>query len=306
MKTTLLIALIFGGFTMNAQETPELSTPTPPPSKQMSIEDVSSTESEYIQAKKEYQNALKQLQQAKQAKIEAENKVEQSRVSLRSSELSIKREAKSNNPMVIEQYVPSINPIFEEMSKGSNYGLSTFIEGAKKDGITNVFSKNVDNEFKAYMKQFKASKVKKQKGELFFDNIIIPQMSATAMDIYTDFIDKEDGVEVRTYFNTGSSFQNFTEDSSSTDYANRLMERFAKFIRTKNLEAELADLEKEQTKTLKDAESNKEEIVKTKSEIQDMENKIAEMRNKIGEYDTAIDTINDKLEITREKLSKVN
>lgn len=295
------------GFTINAQVV-EDTVPVEKTIEEQNLEPEGPFpgQSDVETAKKNYAQALANLEEARQMKIAAENALEQSRVTLRTAELAERRQEKADNPIVIERYDPLINPIFEEMSKGSNYGLSTFIEGAEKDGIKNILSKNVDAEFKTYMKQFRSTKVKKQKGEVLFDNVLIPQMASTTMDLYTDFVDREDGVEIRTYFNTGSSFLNFSDNSASVNYANSLMEQFARYIRGKSLEAELSSLEKELDKTMKDSEKNKEDIQKSKAEIQESDTKIAEMRNKIGEYDTAIDTINDRLEITRNKLSKVN
>jgi len=267
---------------------------------------LSEAEETYEDALKQLQKAQKDVEKAREDKMNAENGVESARVDVRRAQIAMNEQKKQMNPIVIERYEVNINPIYEEMSKGMTRGLSTYLEGSEKDGLFNVFSKNVDSEFKAYMKQFKSSKIKKQKGELFFDNILIPEMSASTMDLYVDFVKEGNGVSMRTYFDKGGEFVDFDRDNAIVRYAERMMDSFARYMRTNNLEDEIESLEKDLKKTQDDMKDNRKDISKAKEDIQKLEAEIAEKRNKVGEYDTAVDSINDKLELTRKKLSKVN
>ncbi len=258
------------------------------------------------QAHKNYQDALSEEQKAQAEYIKRNNELEKARQELRQANLALRSSHKEDNPIREERYQVLINPIYQDMSKGTKYGLVTFVEGTETSGMLDLLSKDVDKEFKSYLKQFKSSKIKKSKGELFFDNIVIPEMSTTTIDLYVDFDEVDHGVNILTYFDMGSEFLDTNiRDDSSVDYAYRLMDNFARYIRENILEDEINSLEKDLKNAQDSLEDEKKNIGDYKNEIQSKQTDIANGYNKISELESIIDSLNDKLELSRARLSKV-
>ncbi len=267
----------------------------------------SDPQEQYRQAELAFNEAQNRLAQAQQERIDADNAYEAARVQLRTASLALQEYEKQQNPTVIERYEVIMGPTYEKMSQGEQPGFTTFIESSDVDGLLNVFSKNVDAELKAYLKQFKSDKVKKQKGELVFKDIVVNQMSTMPMDLFVDFQKENNGVRVNEYFLQNGQFLDFNDDSQPyVKYAYSMMDQFARYMRTNKLEADLNSLEKELQKNQKALQNKKEDIGKMKQEVLDGESEITINRNDLSSYESLIDDINHKIELTRIKLSKVN
>ena len=256
-------------------------------------------------AMKEYQDAEKELEKIRKDRMNAENDLEKARVNLRKAKLAQAELVKKANPIEVKRYEVMANPVYEEMSQGVQYGYSVFLPNTETSGLTNFLSKNVDNHFKDYMKNYKSDKVRKKRGELFFDNIIIPEISSTSIDLYADFDEQKNGVTIYTYFNMGNEFLNFSESSSAVRNAENIMDHFARYIRKDNLETRLKEQEKQLKDLQKDLEDSKGEISKAKEDINGLEADIIDYRNSINALETEIDQTNDSLERTRLHLSNV-
>lgn len=308
MKQLIIFTLAISSFTAFGQVN-DKPTGATPPEKVVVVDNpksVDDAKQQLDQAQKAYQAALKQEQDLRNQLMNSQNQADQARATLRKATLAMNTAQKKANPIVVEQYQPPINPVYNEMSMGSHYGLSTFIEGTETSGLIDIFSGDVDKEFKAYLKQFKSGKIKKQKGELLFDNIIIPEMSNTTIDLYVDFKDQENGVNILTYFDMGTQFLDTNlEDDRSVQYARRLMDNFARYVRGNVLENEIKNSEKSLEKAQKDLEDAKNSIQESREEIHGKEAQITESRNRISEIEANIDSINDQLERSRLKYSKV-
>ncbi len=270
------------------------------------INKLDSSNSQLEQAEKAYQNALSEQQKARENLVDKNNALESARTALRQAQITARQADKLANPVIIERYDPIINAVYAEMSKGSQYGLATYIEGTETSGFLDVLSKDVDKEFKSYLKQFNTDKVKKKKGELLFDNIHIPEMSTSTMDVYVDFVDHENGVNIHTFFDMGPEFLNTNDENNpSVQYAHRLMEHFARYIRKNTLEEEVKGLEEAIDHRRDDVADAKKEIAESREDIQNNEAKINEMYHRISQLEPDIDALSDRLEESREKLSKV-
>lgn len=266
---------------------------------------IEAAQTELANAQEAYNKAQQELENAKAEKIAAENEVEKARMNVRTSTIAVQQAKKQTNPIVEDAYKVIGNPVYEEMSKGIQYGYSVFMPNVETSGMMGFLSRNVDNEFKSYMKNYKYSKAKRSKGELFFDNIEMANVSPTPIDLYADFKQEENGVTLRTYFNVGSQFINFSDDNMQAKNAKQIIDHFAKFIYKDNLEKTLTAQEKELEQQYKTLESSKQAITKAKETMNELEAGIVTSRQDIEDSQTKIDEINEKIERTRLKLSKV-
>lgn len=269
-------------------------------------DELKDAEKEVQQAMKDYQDAEKDLEKIRSEKMKAENELEKARVNLRKAKLSQSATYKKANPMEVDRYKVVANPVYEEMSQGVQYGYSIFLPNTETSGITNILSKNVDKDFKDYMRNYDVDKVKKKRGELFFDNIIIPEMSSTSIDLYADFDEQKNGVTIYTYFNMGNEFLNFSEDSNAVDNAKNIMDHFARYIRKDNLESKLDDQEKKLKDLQKDLEKTNKDISNAKEDIRDLESDIVNHRSNISALETEIDLMKDSIERTKLYLNNVD
>jgi|GEM_PF-6586244 len=267
---------------------------------------VSAASADLQVAQAEYKAAQTRMNEAHSAFKQSENEVESARMALKQAQRAAHEEAKAANPVVISRYEVNINPILEDMSKGNQYGYSMFLYGSEAAGITKVLSKTTDAEFKKFLKQYDAGKIKKTKGELFFDDIHIPEISSSRMDIYVDFVKEDSGVNMKTFFNLGSGFLNSTEESAAAGGARSLLDRFARHMRTVEVEQELKEQEKELVRLQKSLEKNQTTILKSRDDIVKNEQTIAESKINIDETESLLIQQNDLLDQTREKLSKIN
>lgn len=259
----------------------------------------------FEEATEDLQDANDEYNEARQAYKDAENQLENARARYRQARRDMNEERKRQNPIQIDRYEVNVNPILEDMSKGTNYGYTTFLEGSEGGGLLNI-SKNAETEFKKFLSQYKAGKVKRTKGELFFDNIIIPQVSSYTMDVYVDFAKEDSGVNLRTYFDLGEKFLNGTQSSSADKAVRRLLEDFARSMRYKELEDQLKDQEKEQQKLQKDIEKYRKDASQARDDIQKNEEDIIEAIAKAEEAELLLEQQMDKVEFTRMKMDKVN
>lgn len=267
---------------------------------------IEKSQTQIEQAQKNYDDIRKALQENRADRIQLENELESNRIALRKAKQELARRERTKNPLKTEPYKVIQNPIFEEMSMGMQNGFSIYMPTGKKDGLGNLFSKNVNSEFKTYMKNYNVDKVKKKKGELFFDNVSIPEVSATPVDLFVDIVKEDTGVTLKSFVNTGDEFLDFSTDTNAAKNARNILTHFAKYVRKTNLEKQLKEEENELEKTQKDLERAKEDIISAKEDINKAENEIAENRGKIAEAETLIDGLNRKLEKTRNDISRVN
>lgn len=290
----LLLTISFFSFSQNGELLSESENAT-----------VIEAQEAVTKAEEAYQKSQKAAEDARAKKIEADNEVENARMALRQAKLALIQANKTVSPIIEERYEVQMNPIYEEMSKGINHGISVYVPGSEVGGLTNILTKNIDSDFKSYMKNYKSDKVKKSKNQLFFDNILIPEISTTAIDLYTEFIEQESGVTMRAYLNLGTNFLNFNESSNAVANAENIFEHFARYMRQSNLEDQLGNQEKSLKDLQKDLEDYKKDIADAKEDISDAETEIFESREKITSTESQIDEINSVLERTRMKISKV-
>jgi len=274
-------------------------------SKEAQKPEVSSDEMAFEMATDELKGANQNFTDARKAYKDAENALAVARARHKEARRSMNAAKKKANPVEIKRYNVNVNPFLGEMSAGTNYGYSTFLEGSEGGGLLNI-SKNAETEFKKFMSQYTASKVRRQKGELFFDNILIPQVSSYNVDMYVDFEKEEGGVNMRAYFNLGDDFLNGTEKSSADKAVRELLDQFARSMRYQNLEVELKAQEKEQIRISKSIEKYQKEAIKSREAISKSEAAIAQSNSKVDEAELMLEHQADIIENTRKKMEKVN
>ncbi|MBX2845253.1 MAG: hypothetical protein KTR13_03480 [Saprospiraceae bacterium] len=267
---------------------------------------IARSEKAYEVASDSLQLATEAYNLARQEYKEAENALQQARIDYRNARRDLNQAKKNENPIQIDRYVVNVNPVLQEMSRGTQYGYSTFLEGSEKGGVLNVLSKNAESEFKKYFSGYVSDKVKRQKGELYFDDILIPQVSSTTMDVFVDFVKESNGVNMLTYFNMGDRFLNGTEVSGADEEVRQLLDTFARNMRYMELERELKEQEKELEKIQKDVERSQKAAIKSREAINAEEQAIAQAVAEEEASEILLEQQLDIIELTRLRLQKVN
>lgn len=257
------------------------------------------------QAEEQYNNAQQNANEQRANYKQAENEMEQARIALRKARLTLKDEEKKASPEEIKRYEVIMHPVFEEMSLGTQKGLGILMQGTEGKDFVKTVSKNGSGELKKYLKNYQSGKVKSKRGELFFDNIVIPEMSATPLDLFASFDEQENGVMMKLFFNEGTQFIDFSQETSTTANAKNIFDTFARYMRGYYLEDQTKSQEKDLGKLQKDLESYQKDIAKAKDDINKSETEIAETRNKITETEMEIDQMSEAMEKTRKLLSAV-
>ena len=296
MKTILpLFFLLIASSSFAQSETENITT-----------EEIISAQETIGEAEETYQRIEEQLAENRSERKELQNQLEEARINLRQARLAKMEAEKRANPMTEDRYEVIANPIFEEMSMGVNHGYSVFLPNTETSGMISLFSKNVDNEFKSYMKNYKVDRVRNRRGEMFFDNIQIQEISSTPMDVYADFIERENGTTMKAYLNLGDRFLDFSRTSSAVANAKNIFDHFARYIRKSNLEGTLEDQEDKLKDLEKELNDRKKAISDAKKEINQAETTMAESMNNIDTIQSQVDQLKNDLERTRLQLSKVD
>ncbi len=258
-------------------------------------------------AQKKYADALLDYHKSREDYMKSQNALEEARVALRQAERAKADADKLENPVVPERYKVNVNDIYSDMSKGEQYGFNVFLLGSEGSKLTklNFLSKNADSEFRKYMKQFSYDRIKKQKGEIFVDNVLIPEISPTLMDLYVDFDNEEEGTNMIAYFNLGGDFLSSSNDPNGAEAAKDFLEQFARQMRYLEVERELEVQEKELAKLQKDLEKANKGILKGKEDIHKAERSIDENAAARDELEQLIMQQTDAVAYTRQKLDKV-
>lgn len=254
-----------------------------------------------------YNSKLKAYESTKSSQNQIEKELEAARMDVRKAKLALLERQKEVAKKSEKKYEVVMNPVYEAMSLGMQNGFSSYMPNVQDEGGRKKFlSKNIETIFKNYMKNYSVEKVKRQKGELFFDNIVIPEINERPIDIHTDFINQENGTTMRTYINVGSEFLNFSSGTAEAKAAIAILEHFSKYIYKDGLETYLETQEKTLEKLNKDHSSQAEAIAKAKQQIAEAENKIFQAREAMTKSENEIDKLSLAIERTRTKIASVD
>jgi hypothetical protein len=112
-----------------------------------------------------------------------------------------------------------VNEATEKMSQGYNHCLTVF--------IPDVREKDVERDFGKYMKQFD-TKGDATKGEYFFHNAVMKQLSDDPVEVYSIVLPQEGGVLLQAFFNLGGVYLDSKNNSDKLEIARRIIHDFAK------------------------------------------------------------------------------
>lgn len=284
------------------KEAPKKEKPKPKPKSALEI-----AQSNLKIRNAHYNSKLKAYESTKSSQKQIEKELEAARMDVRKAKLALLERQKEAAKKSEAKYEVVMNPVYEAMSSGMQNGFSSYMPNVQDEGGRRKFlSKNIETIFKNYMKNYSVEKVKRTKGELFFDNILIPEINERPIDLHADFINQENGTTMRAYFNVGSEFLDFSSKSDEVMAAKNILEHFSKYIYKDGLETYLESQEKALEKLNKDHASSANDIAKAKQDIAEAENKIFQSRDAMNKAENEIDKLSLAIERTRTKIASVD
>ena len=169
-------------------------------------------------------------------------------------------------------------------------------------------AKTVMKEFTSYIKNYKPESLSSKKGMLFADNVIIPELSENAIDVYANVKQKkgDDVVDLVVSFSIGGNLH-ITSTQAPTQYptAYNMLKTFANDLTQKNHNAMLKTAEKALSKEEKKMASYEKKDAKLQKSIDSYKKDIAKLEKKMSKAESQKEDVNKKMDdqrvVVREK-----
>lgn len=197
----------------------------------------------------------------------------------------------------------SVEEKIEKIADGKYNSLVVFIPDASL--------KHVCSEWKSKMKDAKA-KVSGS-SEMFADNALLTEISENMIDVYANFSEKDNGIQMVVAFNLGGAYLNSKEHAPGFRKAQEMIQSFAvkmaKDAVTEKMETEKELLNKTQKSfdgLEKDNKNLASDIEKYKNRIAEAEKTIEDNNQKMEGLKKDIETQKKQVESTEQKLNKIN
>lgn len=150
------------------------------------------------------------------------------------------------------------------MSEGSHSAYAAL--------LPKVEEKDAEKAWKKFIKSYDNENIQSRSNEVFADNVVISELSATPIDIYATFKETKEGTKMMVFFNMGGTYLNNSNENSS--FAQTMVRNFAVQTSSEAINEVIEDQGKELVKLEKDLDK----LVKTKN---DLENEIEDCKKTI-------------------------
>ena len=169
-------------------------------------------------------------------------------------------------------------------------------------------AKTVMKEFTSFIKNYKPESLSSKKGMLFADNVVIPEISENAIDVYANIKQKKgsDVVDLVVAFCIGGNMH-VTSSQAPTQYpaAYNMLKTFANDLTNKNHNAMLKTAEKALSKEEKKMASYEKKDAKLQKSIESYKKDIAKLEKKMSKAESQKEEVNKKMDdqrvVVREK-----
>jgi len=214
----------------------------------------------------------------------------------------------------------------EKFSTGKQDAISTTVYEASLD--------DVEDAWKSTLKKFKNESVKTSKGEVFADNVLIPDWGNNTVDVYTIFKENKKTKEVTMFvaFDLGGAYLSSSSDNDKYRKAEKMIKEFAinttkeaynkqkkdldkgytkledqqkKLLKEqKSLEEDITDYRAKNVKLEKEVITNDADIVKKKKELDAQKKVVSASSGAVSEQAKSSQKIYDKIESQLKDLEK--